>query len=49
MKKFNWEEFIKKHPLFSILNEVEIQELLAENLSEEKEFSQGTLIVREGG
>jgi CRP-like cAMP-binding protein len=48
MKKFNWEEFIKKHPLFSILNEVEIQELLAENLSEEKEFSQGTLIVREG-
>jgi CRP-like cAMP-binding protein len=48
MKTFNWEEFIKKHPLFSILNEVEIQELLAENLSEEKEFSQGALIVREG-
>src|SRR5262245_6438210 len=48
MKTFNWEVFIKKHPIFSSLNEVEIEELLAENLSEEKEFSQGSLIVREG-
>jgi CRP-like cAMP-binding protein len=48
MKKFNWQEFIRTHPLFSSLNETEIDELLQEELSEEKEFPQGTLIIREG-
>jgi CRP-like cAMP-binding protein len=46
MKKFNWQEFIRTHPLFSSLSKIEIGEL--EELSEEKEFPQGSLIVREG-
>ena len=48
MKKFNWKEFMRTHPLFSSLNEMEIEEVLQEELSEEKELSQGALIVDEG-
>ena len=48
MKKFNWKEFMRTHPLFSSLNEMEIEEVLQEELSEEKEFPQGALIVDEG-
>jgi CRP-like cAMP-binding protein len=46
MKKFHWQEFIRTHPLFSSLSQIEIGEL--EELSEEKEFPQGSLVVREG-
>ena len=52
MKNFNWKDLLLKHPLFSGLNMKEVERIIAQLLddkvSEEREYSEGKFIVREG-
>ena len=48
MKDFNWKDFLKRHPLFWSLNEKEIEQLLKDEVSDERDYPQGRVIIREG-
>jgi CRP-like cAMP-binding protein len=48
MKSFNWYDFLRSHSLFSSLNEEELGNLLKGEVSQERKYSQGTAILREG-
>lgn len=48
MKSFNWQDLLRSHPLFSSLNEEEIANLLTEEVSQERVYPQGTVILRGG-
>ncbi len=48
MKNFNWKELFKHHPLFGSLSEKEIEGFLADEVSEERTQSPGSIILKEG-
>ena len=48
MKSFNWQNFLQTHPLFMSLTEEEIAHLLRDEVSQERNYPQGTVILREG-
>jgi len=48
MKSFNWQNFLRSHPLFSTLSEEEIAHLLRDEVSQERNCPQDTAILREG-
>ena len=48
MKSSNWQNFLRSHPIFSSLNEEEIASLLRDEVSQERVYSQGTVILRGG-
>jgi CRP-like cAMP-binding protein len=48
MKNFNWKELFKHHPLFGSLSEKEIEGFLADEVSEERTQSPGSMILKEG-
>ena len=48
MKSFNWQNLLRNHPIFSSLNEEEIANLLKDEVSQERVYSQGTVILRGG-
>lgn len=48
VKDFNWKEFLKKHPFCWSLKDIEVDKLLQEDTSKERNFPAGTLIVKEG-
>src|SRR5215510_10227421 len=48
MKSFNWQNFLRSHPIFSSLKEEEIAHLLRDEVSQERVYPQGTVILREG-
>ena len=48
MKSFNWQNFLRSHPIFSSLNEEEIANLLRDEASQERAYPQGTVILRGG-
>ena len=52
MKNFNWRELLTQHSLFVGLNAKEVEriidQLLDHKVSEEREYSKGKIIVREG-
>ncbi len=48
MKSFNWQNLLRSHPIFSSLNEEEIANLLRDEVSQERVYPQGTVILREG-
>ena len=48
MKSFNWQNLLRSHPIFSSLNEEEIASLLRNEVSQERVYSQGAVILRGG-
>jgi CRP/FNR family cyclic AMP-dependent transcriptional regulator len=48
MSQFDWKAFFAKHPIFSSLTEVEIERVLDDAVSQEREVSKGETVVREG-
>jgi CRP-like cAMP-binding protein len=48
MKSFDWQNFLRSHPIFSSLNEEEIANLLRDEVSQERVYPQGTVILRGG-
>ena len=52
MKKFNWRGLLKEHSLFTGLNEKEvgriIDQLVDDKVSQEREYTERQIIVREG-
>jgi CRP-like cAMP-binding protein len=48
MKSFNWQNLLRSHPVFSSLNEEEIASLLRDEVSQERVYSPGTVILRGG-
>jgi CRP-like cAMP-binding protein len=48
MKNFPWEDLLRRHPIFSHLSAKEIDQLLEDKVSEEKECPQHSVILREG-
>jgi CRP-like cAMP-binding protein len=48
MKSFNWQDLLRKHPIFSSLTEAEIANLLRDEVSQERAYPQATVILREG-
>jgi CRP/FNR family transcriptional regulator, cyclic AMP receptor protein len=48
MKSLNWQNLLRTHPIFSILSEKEITNLLRDEVSQERVYSQGTVILRGG-
>jgi len=48
MKNFQWKNLLKYHPLFSGLGEREVEQLLREEVSEERDCPQGSVILKEG-
>ena len=48
MKNFQWKDPLKYHPLFSGLSEREVEQLLREEVSEERDCLQGSVILKEG-
>ena len=48
MKSFNWHNLLRSHPIFSSLTEEEIANLLRDEVSQERVYSQGTVILRGG-
>ncbi|MFQ5853642.1 MAG: Crp/Fnr family transcriptional regulator [Candidatus Binatia bacterium] len=48
MKNFNWNDLLRYHPLFSSLNEKEIEQLLKDEVSQERDRPQGSVILKEG-
>ena len=48
MKSFDWQNFLRSHPIFSSLNEEEIANLLRDEISQERVYPQGTVILRGG-
>jgi CRP-like cAMP-binding protein len=48
MKSFNWQNLLRSHPIFSSLSEEEIAHLLTDEVSQERAYSQDTVILKEG-
>ena len=48
MKSSNWQNFLRSHPIFSSLNEEEIASLLRDEVSQERAYPQGSVILRGG-
>ena len=48
MKSFNWQNLLQSHPIFSSLNEEEIANLLRDEVSQERAYPRGTVILRGG-
>ena len=48
MKSFNWQNLLQNHPIFSSLNEEEIANLLRDEVSQERDYPQGSVILRGG-
>ena len=48
MKSFNWQNLLRSHPIFSSLNEEEIVNLLKDEVSQERVYPQGVIILRGG-
>jgi CRP-like cAMP-binding protein len=48
MKSFDWPNLLRGHPIFSSLTEEEGSQLLRDEVSQEKVYSPGSVIVREG-
>jgi CRP/FNR family transcriptional regulator, cyclic AMP receptor protein len=48
MTSTNWPNFLRSHTLFSSLNEEEIGNLLKDEVSQERSYSQGIAILKEG-
>ena len=48
MKSFNWQNLLRSHPIFSSLNEEEIANLLRDEVSQERVYLQGTVILKGG-
>jgi CRP-like cAMP-binding protein len=48
MKSVNWQDFLRRHPIFSSLNEEEIANLLRDEVAQERVFPQGAVILRGG-
>jgi CRP-like cAMP-binding protein len=48
MKHFKWKDLLKRHPIFSHLTEQELTRLLEDEVSEERECPQQSVIFREG-
>ena len=48
MNSFDWRNFLQSHPIFSSLNEEEIANLLRDEVSQERVFPQGAVILRGG-
>ncbi|MBI3757493.1 MAG: cyclic nucleotide-binding domain-containing protein [Deltaproteobacteria bacterium] len=48
MKSVNWQNLLQSHPIFSSLTEKEIASLLQDEVSQERVYSQGAVILRGG-
>ena len=48
MKSSNWQNLLRSHPIFSSLNEEEIASLLRDEVSQERAYSPGSVILRGG-
>lgn len=48
MKAFNWPDLFKGHPIFSSLNQADIETLLKDEVSQERVYAAGEVVVREG-
>ncbi len=48
MKSVNWQNLLQSHPIFSSLNESEIASLLRDEVSQERVYPQGAVILRGG-
>jgi len=48
MNSFNWQNFLRSHPLFSSLSEEEVAHLLRDEVLQEQTYPQDTAILREG-
>ena len=48
MKSVNWQNLLQSHPIFSSLNENEIASLLWDEVSQERMYPQGAVILRGG-
>ena len=48
MKSFNWQNLLRSHPIFSSLNKEEIASLLRDEVSQERIYPQGTVILSGG-
>ena len=45
-KSVNWQDFLRSHPIFSSLNEEEIANLLRDEVSQERAYPQGSVILK---
>ena len=48
MKSFNWQNLLRSHLIFSSLNEEEIANILRDEVSQERVYPQGTVILNGG-
>jgi CRP-like cAMP-binding protein len=48
MKSFNWQDFLRRHPIFSSLTEAEIANLLRAEVAQERVYPQAAVILKEG-
>jgi len=48
MKSFNWQTLLRGHPIFSSLNEEELANLLRDEVSQERVYSHGAVILKGG-
>jgi CRP/FNR family transcriptional regulator, cyclic AMP receptor protein len=48
VKSFDWADLFHRHPIFSALNDKEVQELLQDEASKEHNYSAGTTILHAG-
>jgi CRP/FNR family cyclic AMP-dependent transcriptional regulator len=48
MKSLDWQNILRSHPIFSSLNEEEIMNLLGDEVSHERIYPQGAVIVKGG-
>jgi CRP-like cAMP-binding protein len=48
VKNFDWKTFLKRHSVFSRLKDDDIEQILKDNESEERDCLQGSVIIREG-
>jgi len=48
MKTFDWQNLLRSHPVFSTLDEEEVTNLLKDEASQERRYSQDALILKAG-
>ena len=48
MKTFDWKSLLQQNPLFSDLGEEEVAKLLDDEVSEENEYAQDSIIIKQG-
>lgn len=48
MTSFNWQNLLRSHPIFSRLHEEELANLLRDEVSQERVYPHGTVILRGG-